>query len=122
MNDRRDLWLIVSDLFVFVPFSLVGAIFGDTMRKDALTRRQRGAAGLFSMVTGPLLGLVVITEFGWADWSGLVVASAWPTLSYDVIMLAGAITQQSREDPRGWFVILRDTLISGLQALLPWRK
>lgn len=69
-----------------------------------------------------MLGLAVITEFGWADWSGLVVASAWPTLPYGVIMLAGAITQQSREDSRGWFVILRDNLITGLQALLPWRK
>ena len=60
-------WL---DLFVlFVPFSLLGAIFGDSIRKDALTRPQRISAGLFSLVVGPVAGLVVMREFGWLDGS-----------------------------------------------------
>lgn len=48
MNERRDLWFIADALLVFVPFSLVGAIFGDAIRRDVLTRRQRGIAGLFT--------------------------------------------------------------------------
>ena len=54
-------WL---DLFlVFVPFSLLGAIFGDSIRKDALTKPQRVSAGLFSLALGPVAGLIAIRQF-----------------------------------------------------------
>ena len=122
MNDRRDLWPIIDALLVFVPFSVVGAIFGDAVRKDALTRRQRAAAALFSLAIGPILGMVVIRDLGWSDWTGLAVAAVVPTLSYYVIALAAAVLRQGREDPRGWVTLFKDTVVAALQALLPWRR
>lgn len=122
MSERRDLWFIMDALLVFVPFSLVGAVFGDAIRKDVLTRRQRGVAALFCLVLGPVCGRVVISEWGWSDWTGLAVSAIVPTLAYDIVGLFTAVIRQAKEDPRGWLVLLKDTAISALQALLPWRK
>lgn len=122
MPERRNLWLILDALLVFVPFSLIGAVFGDAIRKDVLTRRQRGAAGLFCLVLGPLMGMVAIHEWHWSDVSGLAVAAVVPTLAYDAIGLAGSILRQGKEDPRGWAAIAKDTVVAVLGALLPWRK
>ena len=122
MRERRDLWFVMDALLVFVPFSLVGAVFGDAIRKDVLTRRQRGIAGLFCIVLGPVCGRVVISEWGWSDWTGLAVAAIVPTLAYDIVGLWAAVIRQAKEDPRGWLVLLKDALVAALQALLPWRK
>lgn len=122
MNDRRDLWGILEALLIFAPFSLIGAIFGDTIRKDVLTRRQRAAAALFSWVMGPLLGWATVSDLGWSLVTGLAVASAAPTVTYDVIALVKAFLRQMQDDPRSWVTILRDTLVAALSALLPWRK
>ncbi len=101
-------WL---DLFVlFVPFSLLGAIFGDSIRKDALTRPQRISPGLFSLVVGPVAGLVVMREFGWLDVTALGVAAIAPTLAYDTIGAAAAALRWLRENP------------GKLAELWPWGK
>jgi hypothetical protein len=122
MGERRDLWFIMDALLVFVPFSIIGAIFGDTIRKDVLTRRQRGVAALFCLVLGPVCGRVVMSEWGWSDWTGLAVAAIVPTLAYDIVGLWAAVIRQAKEDPRGWFVLAKDALVAALAALLPWRK
>ncbi|WP_422036529.1 hypothetical protein [Reyranella sp.] len=122
MNDRRDLWAIVESLLIFAPFSLVGAFFGDAIRKDVLTPRQRAAASLFSWIMGPVLGLVTVTDLGWSLVTGFAVAAAAPTVTYDVIALVKAFLRQMQDDPRSWIAIVRDTLVAALSALLPWRK
>lgn len=101
-----------------IPFSLVGAVFGDAIRRDALTPRQRIAAGLFSLMLGPVMGMAAIKEWGWSEFSALAVASVIPTLAYDGIGLLAAILRQAKDDPRGWVGVIKDALA----ALLPWRK
>lgn len=122
MSDRRDLWAIAEALLIFVPFSLVGAIFGDTIRKDVLTRRQRMAAAAFSWTMGPVLGAMTVNDLGWSIYAGLAIAAVVPTVTYDVIALVKAFLRQMQDDPRSWVAILKDTLVSALSAFLPWRK
>jgi hypothetical protein len=122
MNDRRDLWAVAEALLIFVPFSLVGAIFGDTIRKDVLTRRQRMVAAAFSWTMGPVLGMVTVNDLGWSLFAGLGVAAVAPTVTYDVIALVRALLLQAKDDPRSWITILKDLLVAALTALLPWRK
>ena len=93
-----------------VPFSLVGAVFGDAIRKDALTPRQRVAAGLFSLMMGPVCGAAAMREFGWSDFSALAVASVAPTVAYDAIGLVASLLRAAKDDPRGWFAIIKDAL------------
>jgi hypothetical protein len=112
MSERRDLWFIADALLVFVPFSLVGAVFGDAIRRDVLTRRQRGIAGLFCLILGPVCGRVVISEWSWSDWSGLAVAAIVPTLAYDIVGLAAAVLRGAKEDPRGWITLIKE--------MFPW--
>jgi len=114
MNERRDLWFIADALLVFIPFSLVGAVFGDAIRRDVLTRRQRGIAGLFCLVLGPVCGRVVISEWNWSDWSGLAVAAIMPTVAYDIVGLFTAVLQKAKEDPRGWITLIKE--------LFPWGR
>jgi hypothetical protein len=122
MNDRRDLWAIAEALLIFAPFSVVGAFFGDSIRKDVLTRRQRMAASAFSWVMGPVLAAVTVNDLGWSVYTGFAVAAAAPTVTYDVIALVRAFLLQAKDDPRSWIVILKDLLVAALSALLPWRK
>lgn len=122
MSDRRDLWAIAEALLIFAPFSVVGAFFGDSIRKDVLTRRQRMAASAFSWVMGPVLAAVTVNDLGWSIYAGFAVAAAAPTVTYDVIALTKAFLRQVQEDPRSWATILKDTLVAALAALLPWRK
>jgi hypothetical protein len=122
MNDRRDLWAIAEALLIYAPFSLIGAIFGDTIRKDVLTPRQRMAAAMFSWTMGPVLGLVTVNDLGWSLFTGLAVAAAAPTVTYDVIALVKALLRQVQDDPRSWVTILKDLFVAALSALLPWRK
>lgn len=120
MPERLEtLW---NALWWLVPFSLIGAIFGDAIRKDVLTRRQRTAAGLFCLLLGPLMGAVAMREWEWSDFSALAVAAVVPTLAYDAVGLIAALLRTGKEDPRGWVTLLKDTLASLLAALLPWRK
>jgi hypothetical protein len=122
MGERRDLWFILDALWVFLPFSLIGAVFGDSIRKDVLTRRQRAVAGLFSWMMGPLCGQAVFNDLEWSMWVALAVASAVPTIVFDVIGLVAALLRQPRDDLKGWLVLIKDTLVAALAALLPWRK
>lgn len=120
MPDRLEaLW---AALWWLVPFSLVGAIFGDAIRKDVMTRRQRVAVGLFCLMLGPLMGAVAIREWQWSDFSALAVAAVVPTLAYDAIGLVTAFLVTGRDDPRGWVTLVKDTVAALLSALLPWRK
>lgn len=122
MNDRRDLWAIAEALLIYAPFSLVGAIFGDSIRKDVLTRRQRIAAAAFSWTMGPALGAATVNELGWSIFTGFVVASAAPTVTYDVIALVKAFLRWGQDDPRSWVTIFKDTVVAALSAFLPWRR
>jgi hypothetical protein len=90
-------WL---DLFLpFIPFSLAGAFFGDSIRKDALTKQQRVAAGLFSLAMGPLTGLIVIREVGFSDFTGLAVAAVVPTLAYDAVGVLVSFLRWLKDNP-----------------------
>jgi len=122
MNDRRDLWAIAEALLIFAPFSVVGAFFGDSIRKDVLTRRQRMAASAFSWIMGPVLAAVTVNDLGWSIYAGFVVAAAAPTVTYDAIALIKAFLRWGQDDPRSWVTIFKDTLVAALSALLPWRK
>lgn len=122
MNDRRDLWAIAEALLIFAPFSVVGAFFGDSIRKDVLTRRQRMAASAFSWIMGPVLAAVTVNDLGWSIYTGFAVAAAAPTVTYDVIALVKAFLLQVRDDPRSWITILKDTIVAVLAALPSWRK
>lgn len=112
MPDRfTALW---DALWWLVPFSLVGALFGDTIRKDVLTRHQRIAAGAFGLMVGPLLGALTIKEWGWSEFAALGIAAVAPTITYDVIGLAAAMLRYVKENP--------DKLRETLTGLWPWRK
>lgn len=112
MNDRLTaLW---DALWWLVPFSFVGAIFGDAIRKDVLTRRQRVAVGVFCLMLGPLAGAVTIKEWGWSEFAALGIAAVAPTVAYDVIGLAAAILHYARDNP--------DKLREMLSSLWPWKK
>lgn len=122
MNDRRDLWAIAEALLIYAPFSLVGAIFGDTIRKDILTRRQRMAAAAFAWTMGPVLGAATVNDLGWSLFAGLAIAALVPTVTYDAIALIKAFLRWGQDDPRSWVTIFKDTLVAALSAFLPWRK
>jgi hypothetical protein len=120
MSNR--LTILWDALWWLVPFSLVGALFGDAIRKDVMTARQRVIVGAFCLMYGPLMGAVCIREWGWSEFSALAVAAVAPTIAYDVIGLVVAFLRQGRDDPRGWVTLLKDMVVAALNALLPWRK
>ena len=49
-------------------------------------------------------------EFGWSDFSALAVASVAPTVAYDAIGLVASLLRAAKDDPRGWFAIIKDAL------------
>lgn len=116
MKERID--ALVDALWFLIPFSFVGAFFGDSFRRDVLTSRQRVAAGLFALFVGPAAGLLVTREWGWQDVTGLAIAAVVPTLSYDLIVLVAALLSQIRADPLGGLRKVWDALA----AILPGRK
>lgn len=99
MNERIS--ALVDALWFLIPFSFVGAFFGDSFRSDVLTSRQRVSAGLFALFVGPAAGLLVTREWGWHDVTGFAIAAVVPTLSYDLIVLVAALLSQLRTDPLG---------------------
>lgn len=112
MNDKLTaLW---DALWWLVPFSFVGAIFGDAIRKDVLTRRQRVAVGAFCLMLGPIAGAVAIREWGWTDFAALGVAAVSPTVAYDAIGLVAAVLRYAKDNP--------DKLREILTGLWPWKK
>lgn len=101
-------WL---DLFLpFVPFSLAGALFGDSIRKDALSKKQRVAAGLFCLAMGPLGGLIAHQEFRLGLFTAFAIAAVVPTLAYDAVGALAAFLRWLKENP------------SLLKDMLPWGK
>lgn len=116
MSDRITAFL--DTLWFLVPFSFVGAFFGDSFRRDALTPVQRVSAGLFALLIGPVAGLMVTREFGWHEVTGYAIAAVVPTLSYDAIVLVAALLSQIRQDPLGGLRKLWDALM----AAFPGRK
>ena len=108
---------LVDSLAWAVPFSIVatfGTIFGDAIRKDALTVRQRLAVGLFSFVMGPLMGAAANREFGLGEFTSYVVAAIAPTVIYDLVGLAAALLRSAKDDPRGW--------LAALKEIFPWGR
>lgn len=105
---------ILDSLAWAVPFSLVGAVFGDAIRKDALTPRQRVAVGLFSFMMGPLFGAIGNREFGLGEFTAYAIAAVAPTFVYDVVGLIASILRAAKDDPK-------DTA-EFLKGLLPWGK
>jgi len=105
---------ILDSLAWAVPFSLVGAVFGDAIRKDALTTRQRVAVGLFSFMMGPLFGAIGNREFGLGEFTSYAIAAVAPTFVYDVVGLVASIIRAAKDDPRDTIAFIRD--------MLPWGK
>lgn len=105
---------ILDSLAWAVPFSLVGAVFGDAIRKDALTPRQRIAVGMFSFMMGPLFGAMANREFHIGEFTSYVIAAIAPTFVYDAVGLVASVIRAAKDDPRDTIAFLRD--------LLPWGK
>lgn len=105
---------LIDSLAWAVPFSLIGAIFGDAIRKDALTPRQRIAVGLMSFVMGPLCGAAANREFGLGEFTSYGIAAIAPTMIYDAVGLLAAILRAAKEDPRGW--------LGAVKELFPWGR
>lgn len=105
---------LIDSLAWAVPFSIIGAIFGDAIRKDALTPRQRVSVGLFSFVMGPLCGAAANREFGLGEFTSYAVAAIAPTVIYDAVGLLAAILRAAKDDPRG--------AIGALKDLFPWGR
>lgn len=116
MTDRLSAFL--DALWFLVPFSFVGAFFGDSFRKDVLSPRQRVAAGLFALFIGPVAGMMVTREWGWHEVTGYAIAAVIPTLSYDAIVLVAALLSQIRQDPLGGIRKIWDAIV----AAFPGRK
>ena len=110
----NKLQAILDSLAWAVPFSLVGAVFGDAIRKDVLTPRQRLAAGMFSFVMGPLMGAAANREFGVGEFTAYVIAAIAPTVVYDLVGLVAAIIRAAKDDPRDTIAFIKD--------MLPWGK
>ena len=110
----NKLQALLDSLAWAVPFSVVGAVFGDAIRKDALTPRQRIAVGLFSFVMGPLSGAAANREFGLGEFTSYAIAAVAPTVVYDLIGLFASVLRSAKEDPRGWFASIKD--------MIPWGK
>ena len=111
MTKLQALW---DSLAWAAPFSFVGAFFGDAIRKDALSPRQRVAVGLLSFVMGPLMGAAANREFGLGEFTSYVIAAIAPTFVYDCIGLIATILRIAKEDPRGVAEFIKD--------FLPWGK
>jgi hypothetical protein len=105
---------IIDSLAWALPFSLVGAVFGDAIRKDALTNRQRVAVGLFSFMMGPLFGAIANREFGLGEFTSYAISAVAPTFVYDVVGLVASIIRIAKDDPRGVAEYVKD--------FLPWVK
>jgi hypothetical protein len=105
---------LIDSLAWAVPFSIVGAVFGDAIRKDALSPRQRVSVGVFSFVLGPLCGAAANREFGIGEFTSYVIASIAPTVVYDFVGLVAALLRAAKDDPRGLAEIVRD--------LFPWGR
>lgn len=105
---------IIDSLAWALPFSLVGAVFGDAIRKDALTPRQRVAVGLFSFMMGPLFGAIANREFGLGEFTSYAIAAVAPTFVYDVVGLFASVIRIAKDDPRGVAEYVKD--------FLPWVK
>lgn len=106
---------LIDSLQWAVPFSLLGAVFGDTIRKDVLTPRQRLVVGLFSFVMGPLCGAAAFREFGTGEFTSYVIAAIAPTFIYDVIGLVAAVIQSAEKDPSGWLKTIASIFTRGRQ-------
>lgn len=105
---------LIDSLQWAVPFSLLGAVFGDAIRKEVLTPRQRLVVGLFSFVMGPLCGAAANREFGAGEFTSYVIAAVAPTFVFDVIGLVAAVIHSAEKDPRGW--------VGAIASLFPWGR
>ena len=105
---------LMDSLAWAVPFSILGAVFGDAIRKDALTPRQRIAVGLFSFVMGPLSGAAANREFGLGEFTSYAIAAVAPTVVYDLVGLVASVLKSAKDDPRGWLAAVKD--------MIPWVK
>ena len=110
----NKLQALLDSLAWAVPFSVVGAVFGDAIRKDALTPRQRIAVGLLSFVMGPLMGAAANREFGMGEFTSYAIAAVAPTVVYDLVGLFASVLRSAKEDPRGWLAAVKD--------MIPWVK
>lgn len=112
MSNRLS--LLWDALWWLAPFSLVGAVFGDAIRKDALTKRQRVITGAFSIMVSGVMAWTGMRELGLADYYGILIALLGPTITYDVVVLVAALLRYLRENP--------DKIRETLAGFLPWRK
>ena len=112
MSNRLS--LLWDALWWLVPFSFVGAAFGDAIRKDVLTNRQRVIVGGFAIFMCPAMAWAGMREFGLADYYGILIAGFGPTVTYDVVVLVAALLRWLRENQgKVWDFVV---------GLVPWRK
>jgi hypothetical protein len=114
----QKLQALADVLWPFVPPSIVGALFGDTLRKDALSRGQRVAAFAVSAVLGCLAGPGLAAEYRLSVYTGAAFAVVIAAIGTDLIGLAVAVIRQFRDDPVGTVIRIKDALL----AFLPSRK
>ena len=101
-------------LALTIPLSFIGTFFGDAIRKEVLTARQRFAVMLLSFVMGPICGAIANRELGFGEFTSYAIAAIAPTITYDLIGFVAAIIQAAKNDPK-------DT-IEFLKVLWPWGR
>jgi uncharacterized membrane protein YoaK (UPF0700 family) len=101
-------------LALTIPLSFIGTFFGDAIRKEVLSPRQRFAVMMLSFVMGPICGAIANRELGIGEFTSYAIAAIAPTITYDVIGFVAALIRIAKDDPRGVAEYVKD--------FLPWVK
>jgi uncharacterized membrane protein YoaK (UPF0700 family) len=101
-------------LALTIPLSFIGTFFGDAIRKEILTPRQRFAVMLLSFVMGPICGAIANRELGFGEFTSYAIAAIAPTLTYDIIGFVVAIIQAAKNDP--------DDMVEFFKSIFPWGR
>lgn len=109
-------WLLAKIdvlLLILLPPSLLGALFGDTMRKDVLSLRQRGVAFAVMAVLGIVSGASMSRAWGWDYYGACGITILISSLGTDLVGLIAGLLRWGRENPEK----VKDLLA----GLIPWR-
>lgn len=101
-------------LWPFVPPSIIGALFGHSLRRDVLSRPQQVSAFAFSATLGCLIGPGLAAEYNLSPYTGAAIAIVVAAMGTDMIGLAVAVIRQFRDDPIGFANKIKDFLLSFL--------
>jgi len=110
---------VIADVLVpFLPPAIIGTFFGDALRKDVLTPRQRAVAFLAMAVFGALAGVSVAREYSLSEYTGAAFAVIISAIGTDLFGLAVAVIRQFRDNPLEFATKIKDFVLS----FLPSRK